>query len=160
MDNTDRPVLSQSAIDALRRELEELKTEGRDRMSERLKAAREHGDVTDNSEYESAKQDQALLEGRIQKVEHILRQAIVRETPADASAVVVGTMVTVRDTDAPQEEDRYLVGESEERLTGARVLSPQSPLGKALLGCKIGDKVTYDAPGGSFTYEVVKIEPA
>lgn len=156
----DRPALSQSAIDALREELDHLKSDARMKMSERLLAAREHGDVSDNAEFESAKQDQALLEGRIARIETLLKEAVVRETPTDTSVVGSGVVVTVRDVDDPEFEDTFVIAESEERITGARVLSPRSPLGIALLGRSVGDKVTYQAPAGVFTYEVVKIEPA
>lgn len=160
MDNMDRPVLSQSAIDALRAELEEMKTTGREKMGERLLAARELGDISENSEYESAKQDQAFLEGRIARLENLLKRVQVRQAPTDASAVVPGIVVTVRDVDTPDFEDSYLVAESEERVTGVRVLSPGSPLGQALLGKRVGEQVTYQAPGGTFTYEVVSLKPA
>ena len=160
METEDRPVLSRSALDALREELDHLKEDGRRQMSERLLAARELGDVSENSEFESAKQDQAILEGRIAKLENLLKTALVRETPADASSVAPGVVVTVRDTKDPSLEDSYLIAESEERVTGARVLSPKSPLGRALLGKQIGDVATYSAPGGEFTYEVVALRPA
>jgi transcription elongation factor GreA len=159
MEESDRPVLSQSAIDALRVEMENLKTDGRQKMSERLLAARELGDISENSEYESAKQDQAMLEGRIAKLESLLKHAVVRETPADASSVTPGVVVTVRDAEAQDYEDSYLVAESEERITGVRVLSPNSPLGQALLGKRVGDRVTYQAPGGTFTYEILSLQP-
>jgi transcription elongation factor GreA len=160
MNEEARPSLSRSALDALRAELEQLKDEGRRKMSERLLHARELGDISENSEYESAKQDQALLEGRISKLQHLLKQAVERKTPQDASAVAPGIMVTVRDVGDPSYEDSYVIAESEERVTGARVLSPRSPLGRALLGKGIGAQVTYEAPGGTITYEVVKLEPA
>jgi transcription elongation factor GreA len=155
----DRPVLSRSAIDALRIELEDLKTTGRQKMSQRLLAARELGDISENSEYESAKQDQAFLEGRIAKLQNLLKHAIVREILEDTDEVVPGVVVTVRDTEAPDFEDSYLVAESEERITGVRVLSPNSPLGQALIGRRVGDRVTYEAPGGTFTYEIVGLQP-
>lgn len=158
MGEHERPTLSQSAVDALRSELEELKTDGRRRMAERLLAARELGDVTDNSEFESAKQDQALLEGRIAKLEDLLRHATVRDGPADTSKVAPGVVVTVRDVEDPELEESYVVAESEERVTGARVLSPKSPLGRALLEKSLGDQVTFSAPGGTFTYEIISID--
>lgn len=157
MENTDKPILSASAIEALRKELEHLKTDGRRKMSERLLAARELGDVTDNAEFESAKQDQSLLEGRIAKLEHVLKNAIVREAPTDLSVVAPGVAVTVRDPDDPSFTDSFILAEPEERASGARVLSPRSPLGQALLGKKVGERVTYSAPGGEFTYEIVEL---
>jgi len=154
----NRPVLSQSAVDALRAELEELKTNGRERMSQRLKTARELGDITDNAAFESAKDDQALLEGRIAKLEGLLKEAVVRDRPADISVVGQGVVVTIRDCTEEDVQDSFVVAESEERVTGARVLSPRSPLGQALLGKRVGDRVTYDAPGGTFTYEIVSLQ--
>jgi transcription elongation factor GreA len=159
-DNGERPVLSQEAVDALRIELEELKTNGRQKMSEQLRQARELGDVTDNAAFEAAKQDQAMLEGRIARLEDILRKAEVRDTPVDAKVVSSGVRVTVRDITDPSIEDAFVIAESEERVTGARVLSPRSPLGQALMGRRVGEQVTYEAPGGTFTYEVVGLEPA
>ena len=160
MDEVERPVLSQPAIDALRIELDELKGNGRQKMSERLKAARELGDITDNAAFESAKHDQGMLEGRIAKLEQLLKEAVVRDTPADASVVGSGVLVTVRDPGDPSFQDSFVVAESEERVTGARVLSPKSPLGQALMGRRVGDTVTYEAPGGTFAYEIVSLEPA
>lgn len=160
MEDIERPVLSRDAADALRAELEDLKTEGRQKMSERLLAARELGDVSDSAEFESAKQDQGLLEGKIIRLETLLKNATIREEPVIANAVIPGVAVTIRDTDDPSFEETYVLGESEERITGVSVLSVQSPLGQALLGKRPGDKVTYNAPGGTFTYEVVKLQPA
>lgn len=157
-ESSERPVLSQSALDALHNELAELKSEGRQRISERLLAARELGDITDNAAFESAKHDQGLLEGRIARLEAVLKHAVVRETPADSSVVGQGVVVTVRDCSDADVEDSFVVAESEERVTGARVLSPRSPLGQALLGKRVGDRVTYDAPGGTFTYEIVSLQ--
>lgn len=160
MDEIERPGLSLPAIEALRLELDQLKTEGRTRISERLKAARELGDITDNAAFETAKHDQALLEGRIAKLEHLLKHAVVREDLAEASVVSAGVRVTVRDMSDPSLEDSFIVAEPEERVTGARVLSPRSPLGQALMGKRVGDSVSYEAPGGRFTYEIVSLEPA
>jgi len=158
MSDIERPVLSQDALDALRAELEELKTAGREKMSAQLRQARDLGDVSDNAAFETAKQDQALLEGRIARLEDVLKSAVVREATADTSTVSPGVKVHVRDTEDPTLEDAFLIAESEERITGARVLSPRSPLGLALLGKRVGDRVTYEAPGGTFTYEVIGLE--
>lgn len=152
------PVLSQSALDALKAELDELRSDGRSRIGERLKSAIELGDISDNAAYEAAKQDQAMLEGRIARIETVLREARVRDKPADTSVVGQGVVVTVRDCVDADIEDSFVVAESEERVTGARVLSPRSPLGQALLGKRVGDRVTYEAPGGTFTYEIVSLQ--
>ncbi|HYZ92238.1 MAG TPA: GreA/GreB family elongation factor [Actinomycetota bacterium] len=160
MTGDERPTLSRSALEALQVELNELKTDGRDRISARLLEARELGDVTDNAAFETAKHDQALLEGRIARLEKLVKDAVVRDVPVESSVVVPGVAVTVRATDDASIEDSFVVAESEERVTGARVLSPRSPLGQALLGKRVGDRVTYDAPGGKFTYEIVGLKPA
>jgi transcription elongation factor GreA len=157
MTEDERPTLSREALEALRAELEELKTTGREKISAQLRHARELGDVTDNAAFETAKHDQALLEGRIARLERLLKDAVVRDAPLDASVVVPGIAVTVRDATDPSIEDSFVVAESEERVTGARVLSPRSPLGQALLGKRVGDRVTYEAPGGTFTYEIVSL---
>lgn len=156
MESSDQ-YLSEGAIDALRAELEELKTTGREKMTSQIRQARELGDVTDNAAYETAKQDQAMLEGRIARLEELLKNAIVREAPTHSEVVTPGIVVTVRDVDDSNTEDSFMLAEPEERVTGARVLSPRSPLGQALLGKRVGDKVTYEAPGGTFTYEVVSL---
>lgn len=159
MTEEERPTLSRSALEALQTELDGLKTDGRAKMSARLLEARELGDVTDNAAFETAKHDQALLEGRIARLEKLVKDAVVRDAPVSSSVVVPGVNVTVRDTEDPSIEDSFVVAESEERVTGARVLSPRSPLGQALIGKRIGDRVTYEAPGGTFTYEIIGLSP-
>jgi transcription elongation factor GreA len=158
MTEPERPTLSRPALEALQAELEDLKTNGRDKMSARLLEARELGDVTDNAAFETAKHDQAMLEGRIARLEALVKDAVVRDVPVESSVVVAGMLVTVRDSEDGSIEDSFVVAESEERVTGARVLSPRSPLGQALLGKTIGDRVTYEAPGGTFTYEIVSLQ--
>jgi transcription elongation factor GreA len=156
----EQPVLSAEAIQALQVELEELKSNGRDKMTAQIRQARELGDVSDNAAYETAKQDQAMLEGRIARLEDVLKNAVVREASGPSDIVSPGLVVTVRDVEDANIVDSFVLAEPEERVTGARVLSPRSPLGQALLDHKVGDRVTYEAPGGTFTYEVVAIEPA
>jgi transcription elongation factor GreA len=160
MSDGEQVVLSADALEKLKAELEELKGNGRERNIEQIRQARELGDVTDNAAFETAKQDQALLEGRIARLEEIVKNAVVREGQVDSDVVAHGIKVTVRDVDDPSVEDQFMIAEPEERVTGARVLSPKSPLGEALMNKKIGDRVTYEAPGGKFTYEIVSLEPA
>jgi transcription elongation factor GreA len=158
METPEQPVLSGAALEALQKELDELKGTGREKNIEQIRQARDLGDITDNAAYETAKQDQALLEGRIARLEELVKNAVVREGQVISDVVTAGMVVTVRDVDDPSVEDSFMVAEPEERVTGARVLSPRSPLGQALLDKKIGDRVTYEAPGGTFTYEIVKLE--
>jgi transcription elongation factor GreA len=147
----------------LRRELEYLKTDWRRHMSERLLAARELGDIRENAEYDAAKNEQGLMEARIRNLEHQLKDPEIIEA-TDSDEVSPGTVVTLRpqDDDAAAEDDdeRYLVAASaEERAKGVRTVTTNSPLGAQLIGKRVGDRVTYEAPGGVFTYEVVALEP-
>jgi transcription elongation factor GreA len=158
MEAPEQPVLSADALEALSKELEELKTSGREKNIAQIRQARDLGDITDNAAYETAKQDQALLEGRIARLEELVKNAVVREGTIESDVVTAGIVVTVRDVDDPSVQDSFMVAEPEERVTGARVLSPRSPLGQALLDKKVGDRVTYEAPGGTFTYEIVSLE--
>lgn len=157
METNEQPVLSADAIEALRKELEELTSTGREKITAQIRQARDLGDVSDNAAYETAKQDQAMLEGRIARLEELVKTAVVRETVEDEGVVTPGLVVTVRDVEDASTEDTFMLAEPEERVTGARVLSPRSPLGQALLGKKVGERVTCEAPGGTFTYEIVSL---
>jgi transcription elongation factor GreA len=145
----------------LRSELEELTGEGRTRIAERLKAAREHGDIRENAEYDAAKNEQGLMESRIRNLERMLRDPEIVESPADSVVVASGMLVTLRPLDdAEPEDETYLLAESaEERAPGVRTITTTSPLGTAVLGTAIDDEVAYEAPGGTFRYRVVGFEP-
>jgi transcription elongation factor GreA len=145
----------------MRKELEQLKTTGRSEIAERLLRAREHGDIRENADYDAAKNAQGLMEARIRQLEQQLRDPdIIEATGGDE--VDAGMLVTVRLVDEhPDETETYLMAHSpEERAPGVRTVTSSSPLGSALLGKRIGDRVTFEAPGGSFTYEVVELRPS
>jgi transcription elongation factor GreA len=154
--------LTLDAYVRMRRQLEELRTEGRTKMAERLLHAREFGDISENAEYDAAKNEQGLMEARIRQLEQLLRDPDIVEA-ADGDEVGPGTLVTVRpveDGADEDEEETYLVALSaEERAPGVRTVTSSSPLGSALLGKKAGDRLSYEAPGGTFAYEVVRFEP-
>jgi transcription elongation factor GreA len=152
--------LTLDAYVRLRKELEELESEGRLRMSERLQFARELGDIRENAEYDSAKNDQGMMEARIRNLQYRLRDPDIIEG-SSGDEVEPGAVVTLRPVDDPDPEDeRYLIAHSaDERAPGIRTITPQSPLGAAILGKRIGDRVVYQAPAGTFTYEVVGFEP-
>lgn len=144
----------------MRKELEELKTDGRTRMAERLLHARELGDIRENAEYDAAKNEQGLMEARIRDLERKLSDPdIVEEAAGDR--VAPGFLVTVRPTDEEDGDDEvYLIAHSsEERSPGVRTVTASSPFGQALVGSKVGERVSYEAPGGRFTYEVIALEP-
>jgi transcription elongation factor GreA len=151
-------------LDAYRRlkdELAKLTTEGRIHVAQRLKAAREHGDIRENAEYDAAKNEQALMESRIRTLERMLRDPEIVEAPPDSEVVAAGMLVTLRPLDDEEPEDEaYLLAESaEERAPGVRTITTTSPLGSAVVGARLEDEITYEAPGGAFRYRVVAFEP-
>ena len=145
----------------LKSELEELTSTGRSVIAQRLKAAREHGDIRENAEYDAAKNEQALMEARIRTLQRMLRDPDIVETPSASEVVGPGMLVTLRplEDDAPEEETYLLAESAEERAPGVRTITTTSPLGTAVLGARLEDKIAYEAPGGSFRYLVVGFEP-
>jgi transcription elongation factor GreA len=152
--------LTLEAYVRLRKELEQMRTEGRRSMGERLLHARELGDIRENAEYDAAKDAQGLMEARIRDLEHMLKDPDIIEASVDSDRVEPGALVTIRPVDDPDPQDEtYLVAlSSEERAPGVRTVTESSPLGAVLLGGRCGDRVTYEAPGGMFTYEIVSFE--
>jgi len=153
--------LTLEAYQRLRRELEELRTEGRRAMGERLLRAREHGDIRENAEYDAAKDAQGLMEARIRILEGLLKDPDIIEAE-DGDHVAPGTLVTVRlvdDADDTDEETYLVAMSSEEKAPGLRTMTASSPLGAALMGRRVGERVSYSAPGGTFAYVITTIEP-
>jgi transcription elongation factor GreA len=145
----------------IKAELEELTTTGREQITLKIKIAREHGDLKENAEYHAAKDEQGLMESKIRKLQQMLRDPEIIAAPAHADEVGPGMLVTIRplDEDDPDDETYLLAEHAEERAPGARTVTTTSPLGTALLGAAVGQEVLYEAPGGSFRYEVVSFEP-
>ncbi|MDP8956382.1 MAG: transcription elongation factor GreA [Actinomycetota bacterium] len=153
--------LTKDAYHRMTAELEQLKIEGRRTMSERLLRAREHGDIRENAEYDTAKNEQGLMEARIRDLERQLRDPEIIEA-AEGDEVGAGTLVTLRlleDADDSEDETYLMALSPEERAPGVRTITPSSPLGSVLLGRRVGDRVNYEAPGGKFAYQVVAIAP-
>ena len=148
--------LTPSALAKLTDELDNLKTEGRREIEERIAEARSHGDLRENADYDAAKNDQGLMEARIRKLEHLINTAEVRAVE-DTGKVVVGSVVTVVDSDG--DEMDYFVAPQENKVPGMLLASPTSPLGGALLGAGIGDEVAYQAPAGTFMVTVKEVRP-
>ena len=147
--------LTPAAHRQLQEELERLTTSGRQHFEERLAEARSHGDISENADYEAAKEEQGLMEARIRRIGHLLKTAEVR-TAESTDVVEIGSLVTVREDG---EETEYLVAAPENRVPGQLLASPSGPLGRALLGAHPGDRVEYLAPGGTFTVEVLSVRP-
>ena len=154
-------VLTKDAHERLARELEELKSEGRTRMAERLQHARELGDISENAEYDAAKNEQGLMEARIRDLERMLKDPDIVEGPEDMDQAAPGLLVTLRavEEDDPEDETYLLAVSKEERADGVRTVSVDSPLGQAIAGKRVGERVSYEAPGGTFTYELVDLSP-
>ena len=148
--------LTPAAHDKLKEELEQLKTEGRHQIEERIAEARSHGDLRENADYDAAKHDQGLMEARIRKLEHLIHTAEVREVE-DTGKVEVGSIVVVVDDDGDEME--YFVAPQENKVAGLLLASPSSPLGAALIGASVGDDVTYEAPAGQMTVTVAAVRP-
>jgi len=147
--------LTPAAHRQLQEELERLTTAGRHRSEERLAEARAHGDISENADYEAAKEEQGLMEARIRRIRHLLKTAEVRVAES-TEMVEVGSLVTVREDG---QETEYLVATPENRVPGQPLASPSGPLGRALLGARPGDRVQYQAPGGTLAVEVVSVRP-
>ena len=146
--------MTPAALEKLQAEYDNLTTEGRDVVVARIAEARAHGDLKENSEYDSAKNDQGLMEARIRQLNALIENAVVSEVN-DTGAVEVGTVVTVTDDDGDEME--FFVAPAENKVVGILLASPDSPLGSALLGKTPGEDATYVAPGGTFTYKVKSI---
>ena len=149
-------LLTPAALLKLQDELTRLTTTGRDEIVERIAEARSHGDLKENSEYDTAKNDQGLMEARIRQLKHIIDHAEVLEV-GDSDVVTIGSIATVIDDEGDELE--FFIAASENKVPGLLLASPDSPLGAALLGAGPGDDVGYEAPGGTFTYHVKAIRP-
>ncbi len=139
------------------KELEYLKTEKRKEISEKIKVALGFGDLSENAEYDEAKNEQAEVELKIVKLEKMLKNAkIIDEDEISTDAVSMGIKVKVLDVDMEEEEIYSIVG-SEEADILANKISDESPMGKALIGAKVGDIVTVEAPNGSYELKILEI---
>ncbi|MEK7188314.1 MAG: transcription elongation factor GreA [Patescibacteria group bacterium] len=145
--------LTKTGYQALHKELEELESVKRPKVVDRLSNARKEGDLAENSDYSSAKEELEFLDGRIQELTGVLNQAVVVNGGAKGS-VGVGTRVTLK---MNGDENMFeIVGEWEADPVNKKI-SHESPLGKALVGKKVGDKVGVEAPAGKLTYEILAI---
>ena len=152
--------LTQEAFDKLQAELDDLKGPRRQEIIEKISAARDEGDLKENSGYHAAKDDQGKQEARIRQLEDMLRRAEVGETPANDGVVEPGMVVTIRFTGGDQE--KFLLGARENLAEGDTldVYSPQSAMGAAINGNSKGETVTYTAPNGKdIQVDIVDAEP-
>ena len=151
--------MSAARAQELQEELNYLKTTRSDEVAEQIKVARGFGDLSENSEYDEAKNEQGKLYSRIAELEDILLHAvIVDESEMDSDKISIGCLVTVTNMDTRKQLPAYKIVGSQEADVMSRAISEDSPFGKALMGRKAGEEVTVEAPRGVIHYRVDKIE--
>lgn len=151
-------LLTPEGLQKLEDELEHLKSVKRREVAERIKLAISYGDISENSEYEDAKNEQAFIEGRIMTLEKMLRNArIIQEADVKTDAVSVGSTVRLRDIEFNEEVEYTIVG-SAEADPGSSKISNESPVGRALLGKSVGSTVDVAVPAGNIQFEVLHIK--
>ena len=149
--------LTQEGMESLEKRLNYLTKVRRPEIAERLRQALEDGgELTENTEYEDAKNEQAFIEGEIARIDRILRNAKLIEATGDTKQVHIGSVVKVKEKGADTAEEYRLVGPAEANPREGKI-STESPLGKALIGSKVGDKVKIKAPDGDITFVIQEI---
>lgn len=150
--------MTEEGYEKLKSELEELKTKGRDDVAKAIAEAREKGDLSENAEYDAAKNAQGMLELRINELEKIFATArIIDESQLDTSKVTVLSKVTIRNIKSKAEMQYKLVAEAEANIKEKKI-SVSSPIGHGLLGKSVGDIAQVQTPNGIIDFEIVKIE--
>lgn len=150
-------LLTQEGLNKLEEELKYLKGPKKMEVAERIKVAREFGDLSENSEYDDAKNEQALLEAKILELENTLRLAKVVEDKVSTRVAGVGTVVTVHDYEFDEDVSYGIVGATEVNIAENKI-SNESPVGKALMGRKKGEEVEVETPGGIMKLKIISIE--
>lgn len=149
-------VLTAEGLKKLQAELEHLKSVVRKEVAERIREAKQFGDITENAEYDTAKAEQAQIEGRIEALQYILQSAIIATGPDHNGHVSVGSRVRLRDMANGEEMEYAIVGAFEADPAEYRI-SNQSPLGEALIGHSAGAVVSVQTPGGPRAYTVLSV---
>ena len=158
MANESRYKMSEERRQALVEELQQLETVGMKEAAARIAEARSFGDLSENSEYDEAKNEQGKIASRIAELKDLVENAVIVEKGSEARDVVsIGTRVRVQDLEDDSEEEYQIVGSQEIDPMNGRI-SEESPFGKALLGHKVGEEVIVEAPAGNLHYQILKIE--
>lgn len=150
-------MLTQEGYDELKAKLENLEVVRRKEVSEKIKEARELGDISENAEYDAAKEEQAMIEGEILTIKEKLRKAQIIDSASNSKEISLGKTVVIFNTKFNQEMEFQIVGTTEAN-SALKKMSNESPIGKALLGKKEGDTVTVVAPAGEFEVIVKKVK--
>ena len=153
-------ILTYEGLKKLEDELQDLKVNQRREIAQKIKEAREQGDLSENAEYDAAKDEQRDIEARIEELEAILKNAeVVLDEEIDLDKISIGCLVRVLDVEYDEEEEYKLVGSSEASSLQNKI-SNESPFGQALIGAKVGDIVEVEAPAGVIKYKVLSIHRA
>lgn len=153
-----KTILTYTGLKALEEELENLKVVKRKEVSGKIKEAREQGDLSENAEYDAAKDEQRDIEARIEELEKLLKNVeVVVEEEVDLKKINVGCTVTVYDKEYKEEIEFKIVGSTEANSLKGKI-SNESPVGQALIGKKVGQKVVVETQAGEIEYKVLKIE--
>ena len=156
----EKQVLTQAGLERLESELNELKINRRKDIAQKIKEAREQGDLSENAEYDAAKEEQRHIEARIAELEAILKNVVVVDTEdIDENAVNVGHTVTVFNETRGIEQVFHIVGSSEANSLMGKI-SNESPIGHAMLGHRVGETVTAEAPIGEIRFKILDIQRA
>lgn len=151
-------ILTYSGVKAYEEELEDLKVRRRKEVAQKIKEARELGDLSENAEYDAAKDEQRDIETRIEELEKILKNVeVVDEDEVDLNKVSVGCTVKILDIEENEELEYKIVGSSEANSLAGKI-SNESPVGKALINSKVGDTVSVETQVGIFSYKILSIE--
>lgn len=160
MANENQRLYTQQGYNELIEELKYLKGEKRDQIKQDLEAARSFGDLSENAEYDAARNEQAKVETRIKELEDMIENAVViDESQIDSSVVSLGSVVKAYDVEFDEEITYNVVGSNEANPFEGKI-SDQSPIGRAIIGAKAGDEVTIDAPGGSMHIKILEVSRA
>lgn len=153
----ERPVyLTQEGYETLEEELHHNETVRRRQVAERLHNALTEGELIENAELEEARREQSFVEGRILEIQNMLRHAVIIKKSEETGLVTLGADVTIQEEGSETLEEYQVVGSAEANPTKGKI-SNESPLGKALMGKKVGEKATIHAPGGDITFEIIAI---
>lgn len=158
MADSKKRLLTYAGLKALEDELENLKVVKRKEVAAKIKEAREQGDLSENAEYDAAKDEQRDIEARIEELEKILKNVeVVVEDEVDLDKINIGCQVRILDMEFNEELEYKIVGSTEANSLKGRI-SNESPVGKALIGCKVGDQVEVETQAGMIQYKVLEIQ--
>lgn len=153
-----RSILTEEGLKKIEKQLENLKSVRRIEVAQRIKQAIDFGDISENSEYDDAKNEQAFIEGEILRLEKVLRESdVIHKEDGNNGTISLGNKVIVEDIEFKEKETYTLVGSAEADISESKI-SNESPVGAAILGHKVGDTVNIKVPAGIIKYKIIKVE--